>query len=365
MGAAILTEQKQPVPATNISTIHLNSKISSNQTAGGSWGVGVVHFLFLVTNSLPHADIWREFFANAPHGSWKALVHCKDPHGCVANGVFYDNPGFTQVSTTPTWYCHDLVTAMRLLLDSALRLQAASITGGREKFVFVSDSTLPIKPFSEVHSTLLHDDNSDFCVFPTDQWASGSIEGTFVKLVKHHQWVVLNREHAQVFVNSWWPVDSQSNWRIYLKDGQWGNTGRYVGPKQFYYPPQANTCTDEWAFMATIYGAMTMTTGVRQLSSFGGVSLDMQSHATQGQCRTFTYWDSTWDPASAALASQIANDFYGSQISCYPKCHARPASLEKLSANSMYALRKSPFLFARKFSPVMYMPNFYDIVLRY
>jgi hypothetical protein len=351
--------------AMNKSIVNLNAKVGSNESVNGSWGSGVVHFLFLVTNSLPHSDIWREFFANAPHGSWKALVHCKDPHSCVSNGVFYDNPGFMQVATTPTWYCHDLVTAMRLLLDSALKLQATGHTGGREKFVFVSDTTLPVKPFSEVHSTLLYDDNSDFCVFPSDQWASGSIDGTIVKLVKHHQWVILNRQHAQDFVNSWWPVDSQSNWRVYLKDGHWANSGRYVGPKNFYYPPQANTCTDEWAFMATIYGAMPMSTGVTSLHGFGGVSLDMQSHTTQGQCRTWSYWDNTWDPASSALASQIANDFYGSQISCYPKCYARPAQLERLSANSLYALRKSPFLFARKFSPLLYMPNYYDIVLRY
>lgn len=357
--------KKQTSEAVNNSIISLSAKSSTNQSANETWGSGVVHFLFLLGNSLPHADIWRQFFTNAPQGSWKALVHCKDPNGCSANGVFYDNPGFMQVPTTPTWYCHDLVTAMRSLLDSALRLQATGAGGGREKFVFVSDSTLPTKPFSEVHSTLLHDDNSDFCIFPSDQWASGSIDGTFVKLVKHHQWVILNREHAQSFVNSWWPVDSQSNWRIYLKDGQWGNSGRFVSPKQFYYPPQANTCTDEWAFMATIYGPMSMATGVRQLHAFGGGSIDMQAHTTQGQCRTWTYWDNTWDPASSALAAQIANDFYGSQISCYPKCHARPAQMDKLSTSSLYALRKAPFLFARKFSPLLYMPNYYDIVLRY
>lgn len=357
--------KKHAPEAVKTSIVSLSNS-SSNQSAGLAWGSGVVHFLFLINEGIPHAEHWREFLAHAPPGSWKALVHCKDPDACVSNGVFYDNPGFLQVATTPTWYCHDLVTAMRSLLDSALRLHATSAAGGREKFVFVSDSTLPIKPFSEVHSTLLHDDNSDFCVFPSDQWASANIDGLTMKLVKHHQWVVLNREHAQSFVDNWWPVDDQSNWRIYLKNGQWNqwHSGRYVGPKKFDYPPSANTCTDEWAFMATIYGAMHMVSGVRTLDRFGGEGLDSQSRLTQGQCRTWTYWDQTWDPASASLASQIANDFYGSEMSCYPKCYARPAQLEQLSDSSLYALRKSPFLFARKFSGLLYMPNFYDIVLR-
>jgi len=270
--------------------------------------------------------------------------------------------GFTQVATTPTWYCHDLVTAMAHLLTGALELNAAMM-GGREKFVFLSESTLPIKPFHEIHSTLLLDDSSDFCLFPSDQWGSASIDGSFVKLLKHHQWVVLTRDHAKLFVRDWIPVNAKSQWRVWLKSGTWQETSRSVLPQNFYYPASANTCTDEWAFMATIFGALEPMNGARYLPGFGGGHIDMDAHTTQGRCRTFSYWDNAWDPKATALASQIGNDFYGSRMSCYPKCHARPATLEKLSHSSLHALRKSPFLFARKFSSSMWMPHFYNIVL--
>lgn len=328
----------------------------------GAFGAGVVHFLFLLNNDLPHAAHWRKFFSNAPQGSWKVLVHCQDPAGCQMNGVFSNNPDYIQVATTPTWYCHDLVTAMSHLLASALELRAAN-WGEREKFVFLSESTLPIKPFAEIHGTLLLDDDSDICLFPSNQWGSANVDGSFVKLLKHHQWVVLSRPHAELFVKAWVSVNAQSQWRIWLKSGTWDGHHRYVNPQSFYYPAAANTCTDEWAFMATIFGALEPMSGARYLPGFGGGHIDMNTQATQGRCRTWSYWDNSWDPAATTLAGQIANDFYGSRLSCFPKCHARPATLEKVSISSLQALRRSPFLFARKFSSSAWMPEFESIVL--
>lgn len=345
-------------PKTPVQQSLLHASNSSSQ----AWGAGVVHFLFLVNDNIPHGEIWRQFFSNAPAGSWKVLVHCKDSAGCQRNGVFTTNPGFIQVPTTPTWYCHDLVTAMVSLARGALGLNAAML-GGREKLVYLSESALPIKPFAEIHSTLLLDDSSDFCLFPSDQWGSASVDGSFVKLLKHHQWVVLSRAHAEMIVRDWVPVNARSEWKVWLKSGTWQGESRNVMPQNFYYPAAANTCTDEWAFMATVFGALEPMSGARYLPGFGGGHIDMNTVASQGRCRTWSYWDNNWDAAATTLGSQIANDFYGSKMSCYPKCHARPASLERLSARSLRALRNSPFLFARKFSSAAWMPHYYKIVL--
>jgi hypothetical protein len=331
---------------TNSSAYARNSSASQSVH---KWGAGVVHFLFLVNDRIPHSEIWRAFLSGAPPGSWKAAVHCKDHEGCVSNGVF-QLPGFDPVPTTGTWYCHDLVTAMKQLLVGALAYDATQFTGGREKFVFVSESTLPIKPFYEIHRTLLVDDDSDFCVFPSNQWATSPVDGQVVRLLKHHQWVVLNREHAELFVKKWVPVDRFGRWRIWLKSGTWVGHERYVNPRAFAYPRGSSTCTDEWAFMATIYGALEPLTGARYFPGFGGGQIDMNSEITQGRCRTWSYWDTTYDKDAYQLATQVYDD-PSSIISCYPKCHARPMELQALSSNGLHALRNSPFLFARKFSP--------------
>merc|ERR1719265_927779 len=60
--------------------------------------LGVVHFLFLVNNDIPQAALWRTFFADAPAGSYRALVHCRDPEGCKKSGLLKKLPNLQQVS---------------------------------------------------------------------------------------------------------------------------------------------------------------------------------------------------------------------------------------------------------------------------
>lgn len=280
-------------------------------------------------------------------------------------------PGFEMVTTVPTWYCHDLVTAMASLLRAALATGGteAPPPGSREKFVFLSDSTLPIKPFHEVHHALMGDDDSDFCVFPKDQWASGTIDSREMLLVKHHQWLVLARQHAELFVQKWVPVTDDGNWRVWMRSGPWPGEAFHVGPHDFHHPPSANWCTDEWAFLATTFGALETTPDTEEygarLPGFGGGPLfidDTRAHVTQGRCRTFSFWTDEDGPAFAALARHIYED-YGSVISCYPHCSARPASFTRMGAHGLQAMRDSEFLFARKFDAAVELPDFDAIVL--
>merc|ERR1719424_481379 len=112
-----------------------------------------------------------------------------------------NNPlGITQVTTVPATYCRDLVSPMVQLLRSAT-LESSS---ARDKFVFGSESTLPVKPFREVYSTLTWDTNSDFCIYPTDHWVQLQLAQNLMALmVKHSQWVVLNKAHADTMVREW------------------------------------------------------------------------------------------------------------------------------------------------------------------
>lgn len=323
---------------------------------------GVVNFLFMLGDQLPHQDLWRKFFAGAPQGSWRAFVHCKDEKACQSLPI--DIAGFTQVPTKETWYCHDLVTAMAQLLSSALEESKADARPGPEKFVFVSDSTLPVKPFHELHKALVADDDSDFCLFPEHQWGSATIDGHDVRLVKHHQWVVLNKEHAQYFVKEWVPVTERGVWQVWLKTGTWKDKVRFVSPQHFYHPPATNWCTDEWAFMATIFGAIEPS--MTSLPGFGGGAFALsgpKSFTTQGRCRTFTFWDTADGDPFAPLATAVHSD-YNSQMSCYPRCYQRPATFGEVSGQGLSAMRHSPFLFVRKFSPWTDLKSFETVILR-
>jgi hypothetical protein len=336
-----------------------------NSSDGASKGRGVVHFLFMVNNAMPQASICEMFFADAPKDEYRAFVHCQDTNGCKKSGLLKALPNLQVVKTVPSWYCHDLVTAMVGMLKSALAASPAKVDAS-EKFVFISDSTLPVKPFKEIHSQLTSNGDSDFCLFPADQWASAKIDGHPVSMVKHHQWVTLSRPHAEKIAKEWVPVDYRGVWQVPLRGGSWTGKERHLSPQHFFHPAYSNWCTDEWALFATLFGAVEPQNGLRSFQGLSGPPLHMwgpTSLSTQGVCRTFSFWG--WDngPEFAALGSRIAGDGQSSKMSCYPKCYQHPASFEYLSDASLQALRQSPFLFARKFQSTMYMPNYYGLVL--
>lgn len=64
-------------------------------------------------------------------------------------------------------------------------------------FIFISESTIPVKPFSVIYNA--------FMQRPTSRFYFSNLNLPLVR--KHHQWVVLNRQHAQIL------VDYPEKWR--------------------------------------------------------------------------------------------------------------------------------------------------------
>jgi len=125
-----------------------------------------IFFLFLTMSGIKRPELWRAFFDYQPAGRWRTFVHCKHSNICSLELSLANILGATQVATVPSSYCRDLVTPMVQLLQAAM-LESAS---PRDKFVFLSESTLPVKPFAEVYNTLTYDTSSDFCIYPTNHW---------------------------------------------------------------------------------------------------------------------------------------------------------------------------------------------------
>lgn len=90
-----------------------------------------------------------------------------------------------------------------------------------KKFLFLSGSDLPLKPFAEFYCTLLGNNDSDFCLQSTPLWQS---------VVKHGQWLVLNRPTAEAFakevVN---PGRPSRRWCFLLRGRKFSENDIYVG----------------------------------------------------------------------------------------------------------------------------------------
>lgn len=321
-----------------------------------------VVFLFMVEEEIYHTDYWQAFFEGTDKSQWAGYIHCKSH---CSDKLLKAMPEFKPVDVQPTYYCHNLVDAMVSLLKGAIA------DGGTkyDKFVFVSDSTLPVKPFNEIWEVLGMNDGSDICIFPTDHWGEADFNNKRVVLVKHHQWVVLNYEHAQTMVSTWGSVDSEGQWSVPVRTKTYSEPLIYNAEK-FTRSPIANWCADEWAFFATIFGAIPedgeATISIPgYLDRNGGNTLLLNGPGTtkmQGTCRTFAFWSEV-DEDMSRLGRRIAKGYPHNALSCWPSCTYRPAEIEKLSNDGLLEMRRSPFLFARKFAKKIELSKFKEIIL--
>jgi len=122
-------------------------------------------FLFLTYEGLVHRELWQEFFSSvgATTDRWSAMMHCKHQRKCEMQLALQNPLGLELVGNVSNDYCVDLVSPMVRLLDAALLVSGGSPA---DKFVFLSESTLPVKPFAWIYKGLTGNQNSDICVSP-------------------------------------------------------------------------------------------------------------------------------------------------------------------------------------------------------
>lgn len=307
-----------------------------------------VFFLFLAVDKISNLDVWLHFFASAHAQHYRVLVHCK-LESCKRS---LQGTLMHVVPTVPSYYCTDLVSPMNQLLAEAIKMDP--IGHPMDKFSFVSDSSLPAKPFYQLHAVLTSRVGSSFCVFPSDEWADVDA-GMGVQEVapKAHQWLTLSRGHAHQALTRWWAGnmhDFMTRFRMNTKAYTWANN-TFADSRNF-------GCLDEFWHMAAIFGPIKRQAhspqAVAYLTNFAGGPLQVADKAGwQGVCDTFVVW-------AKYLNTQVG--LSGMQ-SPFAKLHAhldpasvphggnnqRPGWWDKLSTNGMRAIRWSHFLFVRKF----------------
>ncbi|CAL1156198.1 unnamed protein product, partial [Cladocopium goreaui] len=244
------------------------------------------------------AGTWQGQSSTARHLA-QTLGARADGAGLVAEaldsaGFRRNHPIFNLIETVETEYCFGLVSAMNRLLGEAL----ASGPGHRnDKFVFVSDTTLPVKPFKTIQRQLTSDDTSHFCFFPVHwlEWSNTSGLFGFLKdfnpwhdasretermALKHHQWMVLSRRHAEK------AVKADGMFPSLLKELK-VNSG---------LPGTVSGCDDEFWHFNALYSGVNVTGSLETASvHFNGIAgedIKYDSHRLQGQCDTFVYWQS-------------------------------------------------------------------------
>mmetsp|Transcript_1396 Transcript_1396/g.3095 ORF Transcript_1396/g.3095 Transcript_1396/m.3095 type:complete len:386 (+) Transcript_1396:108-1265(+) len=307
-----------------------------------------VYFLFLAVDKVSNLEVWQAFFAQAPADRYRALVHCKLPE-CTASLA---GSQLVAVPTVPSYYCTDLVSPMNQLLAVALSADVG-LANPADTFAFISDSTLPAKPFSHIYATLTAREGSDFCIFPSNEWAdvtsAGGLGGGGLEMApKHHQWVTLKRAHAEKASSLW----ASGTLHDFMTRFQM-NTQAYLASNNTFADSRNFGCLDEFWHMAVLYGTMSQVDArqdkAMQLPLFTGGPLHISANAGwQGECDTFVIW-------SRYLHTPGRNPF-GSLYSSLDSASvphggnsARPGWWDTISTTGLGAIRSSSFLFVRKF----------------
>jgi hypothetical protein len=198
-----------------------------------------------------------------------------------------------------------------------------------------------VKPFAAIQQQLTTNAASDFCVFPRNEWAevtqgyeaNNPLQAPVTKVaVKHHQWIILSRKHAELSVSR--SQELQDIMQQFQLNAGFRNTG----------------CLDEFWHFATIFHTLDLAShpDAISLEEFSGSPLATGNYEIQGRCDTFVHWlprASGKDNNMTQLAQALSQD-PGTQMT--PVTEKRPASIQRLSKNSLVRLRESPFLFARK-----------------
>mmetsp|Transcript_43344 Transcript_43344/g.102042 ORF Transcript_43344/g.102042 Transcript_43344/m.102042 type:complete len:507 (+) Transcript_43344:63-1583(+) len=303
----------------------------------------MLFFLFLVYDHINHEDTWARFFAPAIQGTdYRALVHCKSEESCRKN--IRSLHRFEIIPSVPTTYCTDLVAGMNALLKAGLTLRPSGGSAS-DKFIFVSDSTVPVKPFATVQRrlTMAEAHSSDFCIFPRNEWAevtglaAGSGQSMTQVAVKHHQWIILNRKHAQQAVaHASEHMDLMQRFQLNTMSSPntWRNTG----------------CLDEFWHFAALFGSLSFQEEPTSifLQDFTGEPLATNNFEIQGECSTFVHWPprATGLFNNMTVLAQALSADAGTLVA--PPSDLHPAVIHRLSKSSLLAMRSSWFLFARK-----------------
>lgn len=341
-----------------------------------STDVPMLNFLFMADNDVPLSWQWRQFFAFADTKKWSAYVHCQDFDECYRHHKEGRISWLRLVPTVGSKYCDDLVSPMVQLVKYALQ---HSPKHDRNKFIFVSDSTLPFKPFSVVYDTLVSTEKSDICLKrqPWKHLLTAKHRGREFFLLPATQWSILNLEHANLLHARWplsdAPVES-SSWRVPLHCSSRPEACPKLLASNFsctgsggYLSTICNGCgpTDSVAVFASIFGAMPMSTAKENPYNFSF----SDDSGWSNTCRTYASFMS--EPGSDVYMPEHQDLehlvwFDGIHVHGHSKDvdnGSHPWTFDRMNVIGVAWLRSSDYLFARKFTSKSNIQSYLEVAL--
>ncbi len=143
-----------------------------------------IALLFLTLANVYHEGYWKDFL-QGHENQYSLYVHSKN---ALSNNSFF-KPYEMKLKVQTTWA--RTMNAQVAILREALK------SPENEKFIFLSESTIPLQDFDTVYATVMATEKSLFNFFPNPNKGARSLERIQKEFrYKNSQWIVLNRKHA-------------------------------------------------------------------------------------------------------------------------------------------------------------------------
>ena len=148
-----------------------------------------IALLFLTVEDLNHPGVWKKLLENQRH-QYNIYFHSKN------SMQDKDFKKFRIDKTVKTTWCKH-VKAWKALLNEAIQDE------DNYKFVYLSESCIPLMPLDDIYKILTADNNS-YMQFRKPFWPEINARTIHELPEKHrwvnNEWVILNRKHAEVVV---------------------------------------------------------------------------------------------------------------------------------------------------------------------
>jgi len=291
---------------------------------------GKLAFLFLLRDVAEQEAVWDEFFRGADAGQFSVYVHRSEPRS--SPGSFEGLPNSAQVPYTRSDWCALMGVEVAALLE-ALR------DPRNQQFAFVSHNAVPLKSFDYVYQSLVAGsastskfcfaagvDQAGDCRFRDENRDRGA------RVLKHHQWVVLSRAHAEAVV-------ARAEGALLRYDAlREERAGRYRDPKM---------CSDESVPVMALLDELPTAAAPASPALRGRAGeeeeeeqriwRDLERLGVEQRCTTFTYWTGcmTGSPLELPQADAAGG--------------LHPHAFREVEPGYLRRLVEGPLLFARKF----------------
>jgi hypothetical protein len=152
-----------------------------------------IAFLFLIYDEINHEELWNNFFKGIDENKYSIYIHYKND-----KKLKYFESKKLDMNLNTSYGDISIVYAQKLLLKMAMKDE------NNYKFIFVSNSCIPVKSFDYVYDELIFDNKSYFDIakqeacFPRCNKLLNYLNRK--DIYKASQWCILNREHAKLCI---------------------------------------------------------------------------------------------------------------------------------------------------------------------